>query len=365
MRGRRCRGSARRPAVTKEGRDEDATPGDLPWIAGDRRGRGPGRLDGLGAGADDRHAGLRSPGQRRLPVRQDAGRGRGRASPGRAGLAAGRPAGPATPKGIPTSISTPGMRRLGPVRAAGGRPDPRTSRPPRSPPPGRSSIPPTEEDGPARRPDARPGDRAADPREPRPPVQVLRDPPGPGRHPHRQPPGQPGLLRRRPARPLRPVHPRPAGRPDPVRRQHLLPARPLAKRQARTASAIRAKQGHRGAVPGRRPPVDRQPLHGLRRRPPGPADGRLRRGERRGARRALSTSPRTVPTGDQEAEPTSSRVRIQLKLAEQRLLESQEAYRKAKQALATRSTSRPTRPRRSRSGARSRIRASPRRRSRS
>ena len=37
-------------------------------------------------------------------------------------------------------------------------------------------------------------------------------------------------------------------------------------------------QGHRGPVPGRRPPVDRQPLLGLRQPPPGPADHRLLRG---------------------------------------------------------------------------------------
>ena len=122
--------------------------------------------------------------------------------------------------------------------------------------------------GAGRRPDARPGDRTPDRPQPRPPLQGVRDPPSRRRHPHRRPPGQPDPLHRRPVLPLWRIHPvRQARRPDPVRRQHLLPARRHPQAEGADARRLPGQEGVAGAVPGRHPGRDRQPLHRVRRRP--------------------------------------------------------------------------------------------------
>ena len=88
-----------------------------------------------------------------------------------------------------------------------------------------------------------------------------------GRRPDRQPPRQPDLLRRQPARPLRPLLDPSAGRPD-CSTTSTSPIRSTSGASGRPGSLVRRGRpaGHRGAVPGRRPAPDRQPLHGLRRR---------------------------------------------------------------------------------------------------
>ena len=98
-----------------------------------------------------------------------------RRSPGALG-AAGAPVGDPARSGPRTSCPWRTPSAPPPQPAAGRGPPVRPADDPRGPR-GR---------GPARRADPRCGDRAAGPREPRPPRPVARDPPGPGRHPHRR-----------------------------------------------------------------------------------------------------------------------------------------------------------------------------------
>ena len=150
---------------------------------------------------------------------------------------------------------------------------------------------------PARWPDVRRGARPDAPGQPRPDRPTVRDPLGPGRHPDRQPPGQPDLLCRQPARPLRRVHQAAPRRPDPVRRQHLAPDRLLRQAEGPDRRRRPGEPGHRGAVPGRRPAPDRQPRQRLPRRARGQGDRPLRRDRPEGVRQRDRGDPPLVRAG--------------------------------------------------------------------
>ena len=84
---------------------------------------------------------------------------------------------------------------------------------------------------------------------------------------------------------------RPARRPDPVRRQHLLPARPLPQAAGAHRRRHPGQAGPRGPVSGRRPlRIDNLYTAYVDVLRPA-ADGPLRRGGRRGARRGRSSRP--------------------------------------------------------------------------